>query len=305
MNTGKYFLPLSFFLLITSAGVAQQDPLYSQYMINPFLLNPAYSGFSKDLNAIAAYRVQWTGLDGAPVTMNASGHIALSENRMGVGLIVLQDEIGIDKTTQVIATYGYHLLLQDNKKISFGLRGGLVNYKSDYSELIIDESDPKFQSSISEWKPSIGAGVIFSSDRFYAGLSVPNMIKTTTTVNDVEIILYNQHAYVHVAYLMTLSPRLKIKPFVLARAVQGAEISVDAGATLQADDSYSIGLFTRKLNTFGFLARVHLGENLRLGYVFELPTNKSVGINYPSHEFTLGIRMKVFKSHDVMAISDF
>lgn len=305
MKTRKLILLTYGFLLIAKVSQAQQDPLYSQYMINPFLLNPAYSGFTKDFSAQAAYRVQWTGYEGAPVTMNASGQIALADNRMGVGLILMQDEIGINKTTEVMASYGYHLLLEDNKKISFGLRGGMVNYKSDYSELTIDDSDPKFLNNISEWKPGIGAGIIFSSDRFYAGLSVPNMLKATTSANDVEIILYNQHAYAHLAYLVTLSSRLKIKPFALARAVKGADVSIDAGAVLQADDSYTIGLFTRKLTTFGFLAKIHLGETLRLGYVFELPTNKSIGINYPSHEITLGIRMKLLQSHDVMAISDF
>lgn len=305
MKSAKIFLLLAIFLLCRYSGWAQQDPLYAQYLINPFVLNPAYSGFTKDFQALAAYRVQWTGYDGAPVTMNASGHIALADNRMGVGLMLMQDEIGSNKTTELILTYGYHLLLEKNKKVSFGLRGGMVNYKSDYSALTIDESDPKFQSSISEWKPSVGAGVIFSSDRFYAGFSVPNLLEAAVVTNDVEIQLYSQHAYVHMAYLLTLSPRLKLKPFVLARAVEGATISVDAGAALQADDSYTIGMFTRKLNTFGFLGKLHLGEVLRVGYVFELPTNKSIGVNYPSHEITLGIRMNLLKSHDVMAVSDF
>jgi type IX secretion system PorP/SprF family membrane protein len=87
-------------LLIVISGVtvfAQQDPLYSQYMMNPFIINPAYSGMTTDLNASVMYRKQWAGFEGSPVTFNANAHMALSGNKMGAGLIVLQDQIGTDK----------------------------------------------------------------------------------------------------------------------------------------------------------------------------------------------------------------
>jgi type IX secretion system PorP/SprF family membrane protein len=283
----------------------QQDPLQSQYLFNPFIINPAYAGLSKDLSALAAYRLQWAGYDGAPVTMNASGHVALRDNRMGLGLIVLKDKIGTDMTAQVLASYAYHLQMTNNRKVSFGLRGGVANYKLDYSSLTIDDTDPKFQGNTSELKPSFGAGVIFSSDNLYASFSVPNMLQTTTAIDGVLTTLYNRHAYVHISYVLPLSSRLKIKPFLLACAVEGSPVHFDLGAALSGDDSYSLGVFSRGLNTYGFFGKVHVGDMLRLGYVFELPTNKSVGVSYPTHEFTVGIRMKVFSFHDIMAVTDF
>jgi len=291
--------------MMTLAAWCQQDPLYSQYLFNPFILNPAYAGYSKDLTALAAYRVQWTGFDGAPVTMNATGHIALMENRMGLGLTALTDEIGSDKTTQMLVSYAYHLLLSNNQKISFGLRGGMVNYKGDYSALKVDETDPKFQSNLSEFKPSVGAGIIYSSDHIYAGFSVPNLLNASATIDDTPVILYSRHAYLHLMYVLTVSSRLKVKPFVLARAVQGSPVNVDFGATLSADDSYTIGMFTRSMNTFGFMAKLHLGDVMRIGYIFELPTNKSVGTSYATHEFTIGVRMSVMRFHDLTAVADF
>jgi type IX secretion system PorP/SprF family membrane protein len=301
----KKILPLGILLLAALNAWCQQDPLYSQYLFNPFILNPAYAGYSKDLTALAAYRKQWTGFDGAPVTMNATGHIALLDNRMGLGLTVLQDEIGTDKTTQALMSYAYHLLLNNNQKISFGLRGGMVNYKGDYSSLTIDETDPKFQNNISEFKPSVGAGIIYSSDKIFAGLSVPNLLKATTTVDGSSLLLYSQHAYLHLMYVLPVSARLKVKPFVLARAVQGSPVNFDFGASLSADDSYTIGLFTRSMNTYGFLAKLHVGDVMRIGYIFELPTNKSVGTSYTTHEFTIGVRMSVMKFHDLTAVADF
>jgi len=292
-------------ICLSLTAVGQQDPLYAQYVFNPFILNPAYAGFSKDFNAMASYRLQWAGVDGAPVTMSATGHVALAGNRMGLGAILLQDKIGSDKTTQFIGSYGYHVLLGNNRKVSFGLRGGVINYRLDYSSLRIDSSDPQFQDNISEIHPVVGAGFIYSSDHLFLSLSVPNLMKTSTSNNGVQAILYNQHAYAQVAYLWQATPRLKVKPFMLARAVQNAPINLDVGAMLSADDSYTVGVFTRRLHTYGVLAKLNIGELLRLGYIFELPTSNSIGINHATHEFTVGIRMAVIRSHDIDAISDF
>ena len=96
----KKLLTLFAFFYSVSA-MAQQDPLYSQYINNLLLINPAYSGSTSDLNLSAMYRKQWVGYEGSPATFNANGHIALSNNRMGAGLIVLQDKIGSDKTSVI------------------------------------------------------------------------------------------------------------------------------------------------------------------------------------------------------------
>jgi type IX secretion system PorP/SprF family membrane protein len=291
------------FCVLVSRG--QQDPLSSQYAFNPFIINSAYAGYSRDFNAWASYRMQWAGIDGAPETKSISAHTALLNNRMGLGFLLLQDKIGNDKNTQAVASYAYHLLLDGSQKISFGLRGGFSNYRLNYDELQIDETDPKFQSTVSEFSPVIGAGFIYSSDKMFLGFSIPNMLEASQISGGVETSLYNQHAYAQAAYLLQLSPRIKVKPFLLARAVRQAPINLDFGAILSADDSYSIGLFTRKLHTYGVLAKMHIGDALRLGYIFELPTNKSVGLNYATHEFTIGIRMAFLKSHDLQSIVDF
>ncbi|MBX2967276.1 MAG: type IX secretion system membrane protein PorP/SprF [Cyclobacteriaceae bacterium] len=292
-------------LLVGHKAISQQDPLYAQYILNPFIINPAYAGFSKDVTAMAAYRTQWAGFDGHPETMSVSGHTSLVNNKMGLGLIVLQDRLGTSKTTETLVSYAYRIEMQNRSRVSFGLQAGAVNYRNDFSELIANPGDPKLQNHISEFAPSFGAGIIYSSDRWYAGVSVPKMLKGSTVVNGNELIIYNQHAYAHASYLFLLSSRLKLKPFVMARYVKGAPINADFGATLNADDSYTIGLFTRNLTTYGAVAKINIGDMLRIGYVFELPTNKSVGLNYTAHEITIGIRARMFRFHDLSTIADF
>jgi type IX secretion system PorP/SprF family membrane protein len=295
------------FLLLVLLGVkvfAQQDPLYSQYMLNPLLINPAYSGLTTDLNASAMYRKQWAGFEGSPVTFNANAHIALSGNKMGAGLIVLQDQVGTDKTTEITATYAYHLPLNEKLKLSFGLQGGMINYQSDYSGITFNPADAKFTTS-SEWKPNFGSGFFLQGERFMVGVSIPKMLKANSNIESFSTGLYTQHIYMLAAYVVPISYRIKFKPWILARAVHGAPVSLDYAASMKVDDSYSIGLFTRNFSTYGFLAQINLGDNLRFGYVFELPTKNSVGTQYATHELTLGVRLGVLTLHDLSTIRDF
>jgi type IX secretion system PorP/SprF family membrane protein len=291
-------------ILLSVTAIAQQDPLYSQYVLNPLLINPAYSGMTKDLNASVTYRKQWIGFDGSPTTANANAHMALGNNRMGVGLIIMQDKTGSDKTTEVTSTYAYHLPLNNDLTLSFGLQGGVINYSSDYSALTINPADAKFTNQ-SLWKPNFGGGLILHNEKIMAGLSMPKMLKSTSTIESLSTSLYNQHAYALVASVFQLSYRIKLKPWVLARMVAGAPISLDYAATLRVDDSYTIGVFSRDLATYGLLAQINLGDNLRFGYVFELPTQKSVGTQFTTHEFTLGVRVKALPFHDLTGVKNF
>ncbi len=290
--------------LLSVASMAQQDPLYSQYIINPLIINPAYSGITTDLNASVMYRKQWAGFEGSPVTMNANAHMALSNNRMGAGVIILQDQIGTDKTTEVTLTYGYHLPLNKEITLSFGLQGGVINYKSDYSVVKFNPADIKFTNQ-SEWKPNLGTGLIVRSEKFMVGFSVPKLLKATSTIDQYSTSLYNQHVYALGAYVFQLSYRIKLKPWILARMVKGAPASFDYGAAMKIDDSYSLGLFTRNFETYGALAQINLGDHLRFAYVFELPTKKSVGTQYTTHELTLGVRLSVLNFHDLETIRNF
>lgn len=300
----KNLYPLIVLCFFGATAIAQQDPLYSQYMMNPFVINAAYAGYTTDLNASVMYRKQWAGFDGSPITMNANAHIALNKNKMGAGLIVLQDQIGADKITELNFAYSYHLPLSKSLNLSFGLQGGVVNYYSDYSHLKVTAGDAKF-TNISEWKPNLGAGLLLHNDNFMIGLSVPKMLATSSTVGSLSTSLYNQHVYLYGSYLTQLSYRMKLKPWILLRAVNGAPLAMDYALSLKIDDSYTIGIFSRNLNTYGFLMQLNLGDKFRVGYIFELPTEKSIGTRYPTHELTLGIRIGVLSFHDLLEVKNF
>src|SRR5688572_31447484 len=53
---------------------AQQRPYYTQYVLNPFISNPALAGIENYWDIKVSYRNQWTGISGAPATLYATAH---------------------------------------------------------------------------------------------------------------------------------------------------------------------------------------------------------------------------------------
>jgi len=294
----KIFL-LIITLSIHTALFAQQDPIYTQYILNPMVINPAYAGLGNNLNAIVSYRTQWMGLDGQPQTINASGNVSLIDNRVGTGITLTSDKIGSTTSTEFNAAFSYKLPLGDDKVLSFGMQGGVLNFQNDYSGLnIFDASDPAFTGGERGTKINLGAGVILKSERFLFGLSVPRLLPATFKNGGQDFDLYNQHLYVFGAYVWYLNERIRFKPTVLLRTVKGAPASVDLAANLNFNAVHTVGIFTRNFNTYGLLVQTLLADKFRLGYVFELPTGKSVGANFTSHEISLGIRLAVLNFHE-------
>jgi type IX secretion system PorP/SprF family membrane protein len=293
----KNLLIIPFLLSILSIH-AQQDPLYSQYMLNPLVINPAYAGLTNDLNAMAMYRTQWTGLEGQPRTLAVSGHASIVNNKAGAGLLITQDRIGNISTTEINGAFAYKLAFK-NAAFSFGMQAGLQNYRTDYSDLnIFDPSDNAFIGGERGSRINIGAGVALKSEKYLIGLSVPRLLPSRFKNGGQEFDLYNQHFYMFGAYIWYLTERVRFKPTTLLRMVKGAPVSADVGMNINFNGVHTAGLFTRNLETYGILVQTLINNQIRLGYVFELPTNSSVGSSFTTHELTLGILLPAFSFHE-------
>ena len=288
-----------------SVALAQQDPLYSQYINNPMVINPAYAGLNNNLNASLTYRNQWGGFEGNPTTVNVNGHISLVDNRVGAGLLIVQDKIGNVTNTEFQAAGSYKLQLED-MTFSFGMQAGVINFKNDASQLnLANGGDPAFTGNENLSKPNIGAGVALKSERFFVGLSVPRLLSTTfkSSMGD-QFDLYNQHYYLFGAYVFNMGTRIRLKPGILLKSVKGSPLSTDLNFNINIDQLYSAGVFTRNFNTYGIQLQALLKDQFRLGYTFEIPTASSVGAQFNTHEILLGIRMSVLSFHE-RSISNF
>ncbi|HEY5825874.1 MAG TPA: type IX secretion system membrane protein PorP/SprF [Cyclobacteriaceae bacterium] len=283
---------------------AQQDPLYAQYLLNPMVINPAYAGLNNNFNGSVAYRKQWAGFDGSPTTFNVNGHMSMFDNKVGAGVLLVQDQLGITKNTEFQGAFSYKLQLKDNV-LSFGMQGGFINFRNNTSNLTLDDpTDPVYVQNANVVKPNVGAGVILKSERFIVGLSVPRMLPTKISDGGTEFQLYQQHFYLFGSYVFYLNERLRFKPSALLRGVKGSPLSTDLNFNIIVDGNYTGGIFTRNFNTYGLLVQALISKKFKLGYIFEVPTSSSVGVNYSTHEVFLGLILPVLKSHE-RSISNF
>ena len=241
---------------------------------------------------------------GKSCDLNLTGQISLADNKMGTGFTIVQDQIGSNKTIEVNAAYAYRIKLNNDLEASFGLQTGMVNYRSDYSGLQIDRTDPKF-NNVSEMKRNFGAGLLVRSETFMISLAVPHMLNSSIDANGVTTGLYQRNLYAFGAYLFPVSYRVKRKPSILLRASGGLPVAVDYCIAMRMDDSYTIGLLTRNFQTVGFQASINVGDALRFAYVFEMPLNSATELNFSSHEFMVGIRLKALRFHDLIEIKNF
>ncbi|MBY0436006.1 MAG: type IX secretion system membrane protein PorP/SprF [Cyclobacteriaceae bacterium] len=291
----KIWISLILLIVVANFAHGQQDPLYSQYLNNPVLLNPAYAGINNRLDIVAGYRSQWGGFDGSPTTLNFSGHTSLVQNKVGAGISVVQDKLGENKFTQYNALYSYKIDLKSGEVLSFGLQTGMTNYRNDNTMLNPQQTgDPAF-GFVNELKFNIGAGVMLKSERYMLGFSVPRITRATVDMGGQKIDVYNQHFYLLGGYVFYLTDRIRLKPSILGKATKGA-FSTDLNFNLNIDENYTAGVFTRNFNTYGILLQANV-KDYRVGYVFEVPTNNSVGTRFTTHEISLALSMAVFKEH--------
>jgi len=302
----KLVLVLIIGLGCISLTFGQQDPLYSQYIQNPMVINPAYAGLNNNLNASLSYRTQWGGFEGNPTTVNVNGHVSLVENRVGAGLLIVQDKIGNITNTDINAIGSYKLQLED-KAFSFGMQAGVSVLREDNSKLNLppnQQDDPAFQNNLNTSKPNIGVGAILKSERYFVGISVPRLLNSSFSNQGESFDLYNQHYYLLGGYVINMGTRLRLKPSVLLKAVKGSPLSTDLNFNINIDQLYTAGVFTRNFNTYGLQVGALLKDQFRLGYTFEIPTANSVGTRFNTHEIMLGIKMSVLSFHE-RSISNF
>ena len=282
---------------LSFSAQAQVDPLYAQYLNNPLLINPAYAGLNNNLNAGITFRKQWAGFEGSPSTYNVNAHTSLLDNRMGLGLILLKDNVGVNSNTEVHATYAYRLDL-DQKYLSFGLQAGFISFRGNYNDLNpYDSNDPAFAEVQNTTKPSFGAGLILHSDRYFLGLSVPRMLKAKVTFSDLETELYSQHFYAMGAYVFYLNEHIRLKPSVLLKSVKGSPLSADVNFSMTFEEKITAGVYTRNLNAYGLMGQIKFGGSYRFGYAFEVPSGNSVGAHFTTHELSFGLNMAMFSFH--------
>ena len=291
----KKFSVLILFLILAARLFAQQDPMYSQYVFNGLLINPAYAGTREVLNATALYRNQWVNIPGAPKTGVFSIDSPVKNEKVGLGLNLIVDKIGVTNHTGISGIYSYKLKFNESS-LSFGIQAGVGFYNSTNSEVVYannPSTDPAFVTDYHKVLPNFAFGMYYHSDRFFAGMSVMDILGKTiqkdlypNLSNDLTVSVVS-HFFFNSGYLIDLSPTVKFQPSCLLKFVAGAPMEGDINGVFSFFDLLYLGASYRSFASIDFLTQVRVSQKLSLGYSYEYSTNQLSNFTSGSHEIVL------------------
>jgi type IX secretion system PorP/SprF family membrane protein len=304
--TTKAFIHLVFTLTIFGGLYAQQDAQYTQYMYNTMSVNPAYAGSRGQLSIASLYRSQWVGLDGAPESFTLNLHSPIRESRIGYGVSVVHDNIGngVVQETYLDGVVSYTLDVSAFGKLSFGLKVGGNFLNLDFSSLRNFDNEPIPQDNIeNRFSPNFGLGLYYHTDKFYAGISAPNMLKTehfdnsAQDSNDVQFLSTERiNFYFITGYVFDLNGNTKFKPALLTKAVGGAPLQIDLSASFLFNEKFSLGAAYRFDAAISALIGFQISEKFMLGLAYDRETTELGGTQFNDGSFEVFLRFELVKS---------
>jgi type IX secretion system PorP/SprF family membrane protein len=281
---------------------AQYDPLFTQYMFNEMFINPAYAGSRDAISSTALYRDQWVGIEGAPKTETVTIHGPLSNKRVGLGLALMNETIGVEHKVGLFGTYAYRIMTSDEGRLAFGLQGGMINLKENYLDVVThDKGDEQFSQNVQSFVPNAGFGIYYNTTKFYAGFSVPRLIDNyIDPSNGLEIRnklnTKNWHYFLSSGYIFDVNEHVKLKPMCMIRASDGAPVQVDLTLAALFKETFWFGSTYRSGDAVAIFMQVNLTKQLRLGYSYDYTLTKLNNYGSGSHEITLGYDIPLVKT---------
>jgi len=201
-------------ILIITAGFllgintyAQQVPMYSQYVMNGFLINPSYAGNDGYTTVNLTAREQWLGIPTSPSTYAVSFQTRLLKTsfiqrstsvrrklirptrggRVGVGGYIFNDQNGIIRRTGFQAAYAYHInMTRYRSQLSFGLAGTFYQFAIDLDGAVVADIDDEFLNNYDRvvYVPDFNFGVSYTTDDYYLGFSATQLFRGALTLGN-------------------------------------------------------------------------------------------------------------------------
>jgi type IX secretion system PorP/SprF family membrane protein len=305
---------------------AQQKPQYTQYVFNNLLLNPAVTGIENYTDVKLGYRSQWTGLDGAPVTSyltidaplgsnfiqgdatafpaeggeNPSSRLytqnyMAAEPHHGIGLTIVSDVAGPITTTNIDATYAYHLGLTDRMNLSVGVAAGVNRINLNTSLITLENpNDPAITNgAAAQWKPDLSTGVWLYSSNYYFGASVQqilpeNLYFSTDHDNAYQNKTVPQY-FVTGGVKLFVSDDITLLPTFLIKEINPVPLTYDINLKLSFKDKFWLGASYRHDDSFGILAGLNISSFINIGYSYDITTSALNTVSNGTHEIVISL----------------
>lgn len=277
--------------LIAAAGVSAQNtliPSVSNYHLTWTTLNPAFSGFRDAISISSLYR---SGLYGGvgPQDMQLNLHSPIGNSKVALGAVVAYNDAPPNQGLySIMTTYAYRLYLGTGR-LSFGLSAGMYGINSDISGLLIrDPGDPSFPEDVySRWFPNFGVGVLYYTDQFFVGLSVPELLAIPGPDQSLTANPKDYRALLTGAYLFDISRAFRLKPSVIldySRASTSFKASLNVGLM---DSRVFIGGAYDHPNYAIALLNFQINPQWLVGYAYTIGTGPVRTALGGSHEVVL------------------
>ena len=289
--------------LLPFIGISQELPFYSNYTINPLIYNPANAGQNIDLQAFLHHRTQWTGFKGSPTSQLLTISAPLTAINSGIGFSIQNDQRGLFNTLTGSVKYAYHVKINQQSNISFGLGLDIQNRLLRIGESTVkDIEDPLVnRGSTSETFFDAAFGIEYHLlNKLTVGFSVPQLLEGNAGGEN-SVVKNSRYFIGQASYLLnaTSSGNIKIEPVVLTRYSQNIPIQYDVNALVHYKNMFLIGVGYRSNYAINLHAGVTL-KNFKVRYVYDIATvsaNLNAGL---SHEITLGYTLNLNKKEPVV-----
>jgi len=293
---------------ISMMGYTQQVPLYSQYLLNGFLLNPATAG-SEGYTAInLTAREQWIGFSNSPSTYALSFQTRLSKKsyisrgasvkmrqrrgsrggKVGLGGYVFNDRNGAVERIGLKASYAYHINFRQSQ-LSFGL--SIMGYQFRIDDDLINLEDPGddlwLGANKSVFIPDADVGVYYSARNYWAGFSVDQLLESTLKIGDSGYDRYKmeRNYYLMGGYDFEVRRDIILSPSTLIKFAENGKLQADINGKFYYQQSYWAGLGYRTGHAIIVMAGLSI-DKLVFGYAFDIGLNSIMKHSYGTHEFT-------------------
>jgi type IX secretion system PorP/SprF family membrane protein len=312
----RYLKLASILLLLLGVelnGFGQQEPLFSQYMFNAFLINSAAAGSEGFTSVNFTSREQWLGLSNAPATNSVSFQTRVLKNsfiakalnlrkkfsrrsssgRVGVGAQIYNDLNGPISKTGMKLTYAYHIPLRQSQ-LSFGITFQGYEFTLNKNKIVLgNKDDPYFNSTnFNRFILDGNFGAQFTTPFLYAGLAVSDLFQSSIHFGDTSGLKINRNYWLTGGYKIELNRFFMIEPSTLMKISEMGAFQIDLSTRLYYREDYWFGLSYRNGAYNGsiiFLSGVRVNKYY-FGYAFDLTLSPIMKHTLGSHEIMISIK---------------
>jgi len=311
-NLGRFavvFLPL----FCASLGLyAQYDAPIGQYMFMPASYNPAAVGDGDLMRVYGSHRMDFTGIQDAPMTtvVSFSSPFVIGKTRHGAGVKFINDRFGLFSNQGFYVDYAYKLAL-GNGVLSIGVDLGLMNVSFAMDSVDLGAGQDDYHTETDEALPQVsgggsekgasgmgfdmGVGVYYSASSWWLGASYAHLTQPSLELDDRTDFAVKGMVYLAGGYNWQLKNKdwMLMPSMMVQTDFRGWDVNVSMLAQVQ--NRFRFGLGYRIAGSVNVILGMDIINGLQLGYTYELPANGLIRESYGSHEVYLAYGFNVLK----------